>query len=226
MYLPMEIKKPDLMGKGEATSTVAPESSPKKPGVLIFVLVLLAAFIALAFYLSFAKAAMMTAQTQLDSDIAGINQQIQSLKDQKVEAAQFAQMWLIQLEKDELRWSKVIKSVQDLIPLDVTTQKAKIKFLSYSGAAGGKLTLNAQTMEGSADPFSDVAELVRVFNSSSFFKDAYIPSITRGLTEKGDTVLSFAFIVSYQEKLPGALSTSTPTSDAVPAATKVPRKSS
>ena len=172
--------------------------------LFIFSLVLLVGLIASAFYLSFAKTAIVDQQKQLDSDIGSLQTQLDDLKAQNIEGAQFAMQWLAQIEKEEVRWSKVIKSVQDLIPIDSLTQKAKIQFMSYGGSSSGKLTMNAQTAEGSMDPFANVSELISFFNSSSYFKDAYVPSISRGVTQAGNPLLTFVFNVTYEEQVPDA----------------------
>ncbi len=177
--------------------------TPKKsPLLFVLSVVALVGLILWALYLSLTKAAIINDQKQLTADIASIQKKVNLLKEQNVEATQMAREWIFSLEKDEIRWSDVINSLQKLVPLDVKDQKPKIQFLSYSGNRGGKLTLSAQTLEGSADPFADVAELLRVFNASSFFRDAYVPSLTRGLSQAGNVILSFTFEVTYYEKSP------------------------
>jgi len=180
------------------------ETHKSRSVLFIFSLILFAGLIVSALYLSFSKSAIIGQQQQLDTDIASLQTQIQQLKSQNIEAAQFAKQWLDQVEKDEILWSKVINTLQDLIPVDSITQKSKIQFLSYSGATGGKLTMNSQTIEGSADPYGDIAQLISTFNTSSFFADAYVPSISRGLSQAGNPILSFVFNAVYQEKLPEA----------------------
>jgi hypothetical protein len=189
----MEIKK--------SVSSVV-ETQKNRPLLFIFSIVLLVGLVASALYLSFAKTAIQDQQKQLDDQIVQLNTQIDQLKAQNVEGQQFAQQWLAQLEKSEIRWSKVIKTLQDLLPVDPLTQKPRVQFLSYSGSTGGKLTLNSQTPAGSADPFGDVSILLNVFNNSAYFKDAYIPSVSHGVSQTGQDLLSFVFNVTYEEQLP------------------------
>jgi len=189
----MEIKKP--------VSEVV-ETQKNRPVLFIFSMILLVGLVASALYLSFAKSAIEEQQNQLDDEIASSTNEIALLKSQNVEGAQFASEWLDQLEKTEVRWSQVIKTVQDLLPVESLTQTPRVQFLSYSGSAGGKLTMNAQTSVGSADPFGDVSTLLNVFNNSAFFKDAYIPSVSHGISQTGQDLLSFVFNVTYEEQLP------------------------
>jgi Tfp pilus assembly protein PilN len=189
----MEIKKP--------VSEVV-DTPKNRPVLFVVSLLLLAGLVALSVYLSFARTAIEEQQKQLDQEIASLSNEIAVLKAQNVEGAQFAKEWLEQLEKSEIRWSKVIKTVQDLLPVDPLTQAPRIQFLSYSGTGGGKLTLSAQTPPGSIDPFGDVSTLLNVFNNSAFFRDAYVPSVSHGLSQSGQDLLTFVFNVTYEEQLP------------------------
>ncbi len=180
------------------------ETQKNRPVLFIFSIILLVGLVAFALYLSFAKSAIQEQQKQLDADITSLNSQIQQLQSQNVEGQQYAQEWLAQLDKTEVRWSQVIKTLQDLLPVDPLTQQAHVQFLSYSGAAGGKLTMNAQTVAGSSDAFGDVSTLLNVFNNSSYFKNAYVPSISHGITQAGQGILTFVFNVTYEEQLPQA----------------------
>lgn len=219
----MEIKKP--------VSEVV-ETPKNRPVLFIFSMILLVGLVASALYLSFAKSAIEEQQKQLDDEIGSLSNEIALLKAQNVEGAQFAKEWLDQLEKTEVRWSQVIKTVQDLLPVEPLTQRPRVQFLSYSGSTGGKLTLNAQTLTGSADPFSDVSTLLNVFNNSAFFKDAYVPSVSHGISQTGQDLLSFVFNVTYEEQLPDVQplpntnqpfgSGSTQETSVVPAPTPIP----
>lgn len=178
------------------------EAPKSRSGMLIVSVLLVLGLAAFAFYLSFSKTAIQDQQKQLDADNTSLHAQIDQLKSQNIEGQQSAQAWLDQLQKSEIRWSRVIKTVQDLVPTDTLTQKARVQFLSYSGSAGGKLTLNAQTLPGSGDAFADVSTLLSVFNSSSFFKDAYVPSMSHSINQSGQDYMTFVFNVTYDEQFP------------------------
>ncbi len=195
----MEIKKP--------VSAVV-ETQKNRPMLFILSVLLLVGLVASALYLSFSKTAIAEQQKQLDDQIVQLNVQISQLKALNLEGQQFAKQWLDQLERTEIRWSKVIKTVQDLLPVDSLTQTPRVQFLSYSGSPGGKLTMTSQTLPGSADPFGDVSMLLNVYNNSSYFKDAYIPSVNHGISQSGQDLLTFVFNVSYEEQLPDVQSQS------------------
>ncbi len=175
---------------------------------------------AAALYLSFQKSAITDQQKLVDTEILDLNNQIVDLKDQKIEAAQASQEWLRDIEKDEIRWSSILKGLKELIPADSTGQPT-IHFLSYSGAAGGKLTLNAETLPSAQPPFEDITQLVDVFNASGFFKTAYVPTVSRGVSETGQTILTFIFNVTY---VPDASITSDKVAPTPSSSSKIPRK--
>ncbi len=181
--------------------TVSAISQEPKGRSLATVLGVLAVLIVggLAFYLNLQKSTLAQDQQRLQGEITSLNQDIAALEGDRVEAAQQARQWLATLENEEIRWSSVLSQIQSLVPFDAATNRDKIQFLSYSGGSGGEITMNAQTRELRVEPFNDVAELIEVFNDSSFFVNARVPSITRGETNEGGKVASFVFTARYQD---------------------------
>lgn len=176
--------------------------SPRKSSFLFVVALLLAvATVGSGVYLSFAKTAVLNQQTELDSSVKSLEGEIKTLKEQKVESTEFAKKYLDDLQKSEIRWSKVLAGIRELVPKDLQ-QKPKIHFTSYSGLAGGKVALNAETMPAALPPYNDIIELLKNFNSSSFFRNAYISRVNKGLSPTGSTILTFDFNLLYTEELP------------------------
>lgn len=171
-----------------------------KRGSTLFIIGLLALGVAVVWslYLSFTKAAIINQQKSLSVELKSLDERFNALKSQKIEATQVIKDFLNKIEKEEVRWSNVISSLQLLTPLESASKKAKIQFLSYSGAGGGKLTMSSQTDPNSADPYADIAELLKVFNNSAVFSDAYVPAISRGMTQTGSVILSFTFDLIYK----------------------------
>jgi hypothetical protein len=179
------------------TQTTSIEPRPRAPLTFVFAIVAVILVVAGAFYLYFQKSAIQAEQVRLDSDIASLQNEVTALEDQKVQAAQTSQGWMDQIRKEEVLWSGVITRVKSLIPMDAATQTPKIVILSYSGSQGGSIVLNAKTAEAQSVPWEYAAELLSVFNSSSYFADAYIPSLTSGGTDQGKKALSFSMNLSY-----------------------------
>ncbi|MBU0667713.1 hypothetical protein KJ951_01370 [Patescibacteria group bacterium] len=177
----------------------APDAPRGKSLTLILAALAVIIVVVLAFYLGLQRSTLAQQQDLLKGEIASLNEEISALEAQKVEAAQQAGKWLETIEAGEIRWSQVLTQIQSLIPYDAAERRDKIDFLSYSGSEGGKLSLNAKTRPVRLDPFEDAAELIEVFNDSSFFYDGYIPSITVGETDDGSKVASFVFLVNYKD---------------------------
>jgi len=183
----------------ESHKTVQTASSlpGRSPILLILAVFSVAAAVAGAFYLGLQKSAIAEEQKVLDSDIVSLQAEITELEGQKIQAAQLAQQWLEEVKTGEILWSRVITRIQSLLPVDSATQTPKIRVLSYSGSQGGMLMLNAQTAEAQLEPYEYVSELLSVFNGSSYFTEAIIPSITRGETDQGMKFLSFTLNFNY-----------------------------
>jgi len=206
----------------------AAEPPKKSPLFLILAILSLVAAVAAAFYLGLQKSAIEEEQKRLTADITSLQDEITALEGQKIEAAQLARQWLDEVKKDEILWSRVITRIQSLLPVDPATQIPKIKVLSYSGSQAGKLILNAQTVEAQIEPYEYVAELISIFNGSSYFADAYVPAITRGETDQGNRFLSFVLNFSYrqgeEEKAAAATTTEETGATDESAKLKVPRQ--
>lgn len=103
------------------------------------------------------------------------------------------------LEENQLPWAKIIEKIENTVPKDKTTNEPLINFRSYNGTPEGKISVTATTKTASADPFTDVALLLRAFNLEPSFKNVFIPSINKSLTEQGETVLSFSINFNYKK---------------------------
>lgn len=172
------------------------------PLILILVGVAVVAVIGSAVFFSLQKAAVSGENDKIDAEIVSLKNEISLLEGEKVEAARTAQVFLAKIKEEEIIWSRVISRIQSLIPYDGTTQEAKVNFLSYSGAAGGKININATSRNTTKDPLDDVAEVISVFNDSSYFKNAIIPSVSVGENDRGEKSASFALMMDYLETAP------------------------
>jgi hypothetical protein len=163
--------------------------------ILLIVLIGLAVF---GTFLFFDKGNVMAHTNQLEKDIADLNTQIATFKDQKVEVSKNAQDTLGTISQNEIRWSEVISEVNKLLPTDASGQRT-VQVISYSGSELGRIALNMVTQPAGLPPFDSVSALIATFNNSVFFKDAYVPSISKGQTDTGESTLSFVLNLSYQK---------------------------
>lgn len=181
------------------TSPTPVERPHRSSGLLVLSIISLLLVAAVGVYLTLQKSALLEEQKVLDADIVSLNTEIDALEELKVQSAQLAQQFLASVEKDEVQWSRVITRIQSLLPVDSATQQSKFVVISYNGSAGGKLTLNMETVPTALEPFPTLAELLATFNGSSFFTNAYVPNISRGETDDGKKLLTFTLNLVYDE---------------------------
>lgn len=158
-----------------------------------------------AVFFSLQKAAVSGENDKLDAEMTSLKSEIALLEAEKVEAARTAQDFLAAIEDEEILWSRVISRIQSLVPYDGTTQEAKVNFLSYSGASGGKININSESRDTTKDPLEDVAEVISVFNESSYFADAIVPAVSVGENDRGEKSASFTMMMEYTETVPDAI---------------------
>jgi len=170
--------------------------------------------------LNFQKTGVLTHTTDLETQAKDIQSQIDTLRSSKVEVSQNAQEALKKIQTDEIRWSEVIDQVDKLVPKD-SSGKDKIQILSYSGSGNGHVSLNTVTQPTSLPAFEDVANLISVFNNSVFFKNAYVPAISKGQNQDGSVTLSFVINMEYQKPETGSETLTAPVNNDASNANKV-----
>jgi hypothetical protein len=154
-------------------------------------------------FLSFDKGRILANTTDLEKQTRDLQAQIDTIKSNKVEVSKNASDALTAIETDEIRWSEVISEVEKLLPLD-SSGRRDVEIMSYSGSGQGKITLSMVTQPVALPPYDKVARIISAFNSSVFFKDAYVPSISKGTDETGAVSLSFMLNTDYQKPETGS----------------------
>lgn len=183
--------------------------------LLIFLVIGLAVY---GTFLNFQKGSVLNHTTDLEKEIKTIQDEIDVYRANKVEVSQNATEALAKIEAEEIRWSEVISEVNQLLPASAGGERL-VEILSYSGSGQGRIALNAVTRPVAVPPFEDVAKLIATFNNSVFFKDVYVPSISKGQNEDGTSTLSFVLNMDYEKPETGS-------EDLIPVTstdTKVPR---
>lgn len=154
-------------------------------------------------FLAVQKGSVLANTTKLEQEIVVLQQEVNKYRDGKVEVSKNATEALAKITAEEIRWSDVIAEVNKLIPSDASGRK-QIDVLSYSGSGKGRIALNAVTQPSSVALFDNVAKLIATFNNSVFFKDVYVPSISKGQNENGTSSLSFVLNMDYEKPDTGA----------------------
>lgn len=135
---------------------------------------------------------------QYDKQIASLQNEVVKYESNNMEAALSAKEALNTLQGDYIKWSDVIEKILSTTPKDPKTRVPLVEYVSYSGSQNSNISINVKTIPGSESPFTDVASLIRSFNSSKYFENAFVPSISTGFSDTDDMVLTFNFNVKLK----------------------------
>lgn len=145
------------------------------------------------------KASSLETDTQLlDAKVADLTAKTKDLESKGVASAASASELIAQIDKEYVVWSKIIQRVQNVVPKN-SKNKPKVDFLSYSGGRDGKITLNTRTLNTSDDPYQDTADVLRAFNGSDDFYEAFLPGINKTVLEDGSEVLNYVLQMSFKK---------------------------
>lgn len=117
----------------------------------------------------------------VDASIGDVNLEIETLKQEEIEELFVAQELKDRISEASLRWSKVIRQIQDLTPVSVF-----VSSYSASSADGGV------QISGLGDSFGSVADMISSLSDSPDFSGVFVPSVTVGTTSEGQKVVSFS----------------------------------
>lgn len=207
----------------ESTNNTEKHVQVKKVSVAVIVLIILIIGATVTGTLYFFQKSRVQAEIAgLDKAMAVTNQQIADFNGSNVQGSTNAAQALKQINSEAIVWSNVITEVNRLLPVD-SAGKKRIEVLSYSGSGAGRVILNTVTAASALPPFDDVAQLISIFNNSVYFRNVYVPSISRGQTADGGTTLSFVLNMDYLTPDTGAGDVTPVAGSADVPAVKVPR---
>lgn len=142
-----------------------------------------------------------------EKDFAKLNFEYENLVNQVSESGYAdtvnlfsAKKVLDKIDSETLKWSTVIKEVVKTVPKD-EKGNPKLDVVAYSGSGGSGITLNVSTIPASTNAFSDVADFIKAFDSSSKFSENFVPSIASGVNAEGKSILSFSFSTVFSDEL-------------------------
>jgi hypothetical protein len=172
----------------------------KKIPFLLIIAFLLVFGVALAYGYYYSQNNVVNQQiNDVETEIASVRNQLNELRDSEIVAAQNGIRALETISEDEVVWSEVLSVLLRIVPLEVEERGKLVNFTSYSGSEGGQLSFNSQTNPSTnvKRQLEAVSTIIRTFNESQVFTDAYVPSISKSVTEDEESVLSFIFNVNY-----------------------------
>jgi len=138
--------------------------------------------------------------TELDRELTSVQTQLSEAQTSTTVSAQKGVNILAKIKEIEIPWSKVLNDVQKIIPTDLLEKKAAVEFTSSSGQQGGKLTFNAHTIPSTdvRKQLKAVSDTIAAFNSTPSFANAFVPSISKSVTQENESILTFIFNVEYK----------------------------
>lgn len=159
-------------------------------------LVVFTATLAFTVYVAFGHSSTETELKIKESSIEEIKAQIVDLDNKGLTKAVSAGKIIDRLDDKFFKWSSVMQKIQNTVPKD-SQGNPKIQFLSYAGGSDGSVNITTRTLASSLDPYGDTAKLLKAFNGSPHFADAFIPSISKTSSNQGGTILSYTFQFKY-----------------------------
>lgn len=147
-------------------------------------------------YLSWQASALKDQVLQADALLADYGKQVLQYENKQVLESINAKKTINELKNEGIiEWSSVIKKIRMTIPKVEGTPIVTV--LSYSGSSNDEISMNVKTTENAENPYFDVADLIKAFNSSEYFTEAFVPSISNGVDEKGNQILTFLISMKY-----------------------------
>lgn len=158
----------------------------------IIVVVLIGAYTG---YLFWQKSASNSELKRVEKSLTDLQNQVLQFENKKVVQAISAKKTVNSLKDEIVKWSKVIKKVRATVPKEDSVPL--IDILSYSVSSGKAISMNAKTFPGSENPYLDVADLIKSFDDEGAFLETFVPSISAGLNDSGEEILTFIFSTAY-----------------------------
>lgn len=187
-------------GSSQFDASASPSRSQPASSFFIFAVALSLLFLAYIVYLFVSQLSVQKEAENYKQEVASLQQQVQTLRDKKVGSLEKAKLALDQIDAQRIYWSHVIGDVLLILPKDSKTNTPRTDFLSYSGSSDGKLMLSAKTINGSQNPYTDIADIVSAFTHSVSFSNAFVPTISKNQNEQGQTVLTYVLNLAYHGK--------------------------
>lgn len=144
-------------------------------------------------------------KNRLENIVANLQQQKQdaekpkptkeNLTAKELDSAVEIQKMLQTIEEKQLKWSKIIEKIENIIPKE--NDEPIAIFNSYTGSEDGKIAASATTRPSATDPFADIAKLLQTFGNDPALSRVFIPSINKSVLPDGSAALSFSINFEY-----------------------------
>lgn len=145
--------------------------------LVIFVFVIVALYTG---FLFFKQSSLNSEIERIATSKTDLETQINQLKTEQVQEVLAAQDLSEKVLAASIKWSKVVKKLQDLTPIGVF-------YKAYSATKDGSLAVSAL-----GDTYSSVSSVISTIQNSKDFTDVFVPSVTLGATSEGNQLVTFS----------------------------------
>lgn len=163
------------------------DKSYEAPGGRLLSTIVIFVFVIVALYTGF----LFFKQSSLNSEIeriagekADLEMQISQLKAEQVQEVLAAQALSEKVTAASIKWSKVVKKLQDLTPVGVF-------YKAYTAAKDGGLAISAI-----GDSYASVSSVIATIQNSKDFSEVFVPSVSLGKTSDGKELVTFSIQLS------------------------------
>ncbi|MBI4127313.1 PilN domain-containing protein [Candidatus Peregrinibacteria bacterium] len=150
-------------------------------GRLLSTLVIFAFVLGLLYagFLFFRQMRLNSELERLEASKIEVTAQMADLRKQQVEEVLTARDLSEKVSAASLKWSKVIKRLQELTPTGVF-------YKAYTGVKDGSLQISAL-----GDSYASVSSVIGTILASGDFTDVFVPSVSLGTTSEGKELVTF-----------------------------------
>ena len=161
-------------------------------GLAIFVFVLVCGY---SGYLLWQKSEGEVELKLVEKSISDLKKSVLEKENSRVKQAIAAKEVVQELKADLIEWSKVIKKIRRTLPRKDGFPLVDV--LSYSASSAKNISMNVKTIAGTEEPYFDVADFIKSFDSSKDFDEGFVSSISSGSDEEGAEILTFLYTLNY-----------------------------
>ena len=168
----------------------------KLPSLLLLGVVAVALVLLYTGYVFASNASVEGNLKKVENSMLSYQDKLTQYEEKNFEQAINAKRSVDSLKAGFIRWSVVVDDIQSALPKD-SNKNPLVDVLSYSGSGDNKIVMNVRTNTSSKNPYFDVAQLIEAFDESELFVDNFVPSVSGGISQTGDEVITFMFNTMY-----------------------------
>ncbi len=139
-------------------------------------------------FLFFKQSSLNSEIERITDEKTDLEMQIAQLKAEQVQEVLIAQALSEKVTAASIKWSKVVKKLQDLTPVGVF-------YKAYSAAKDGSIAISAL-----GDSYASVSSVIATIQKSKDFSDVFVPSVSLGTTSEGKELVTFPIQLKFNDE--------------------------